>query len=452
MPSSWQNLRDKPKFQHVPLLGSMTTKPRSDSPTPIISSRKPPFSQESPNDLQSVNKGSEDYSHITTDEIRFLRELKKQFEQVEAIQGNQAAANPSSPSGTVSHGKTEKRSQENQAFNETTSNMTIKKLMRYIQSKSNRVATADASQGKSLRNVLQTAKPLPGISRLTENWLPRDQFEGLASDCPELSRTYHDGPTPKIHYSTTPLGDVFFRPSSTEYHPFSQAAKSPVFKRLVISTGRFWNPRANISLSGFWVTENLFITALNFHPWAPSTTVKSLHDQIEDFKSRNDGIELFVSNNRSGANDSPETIKVVLRAWDTSIRIAVFRPEDKERVSPNFVGVDMLIEEDAAYGYNETHIATVGYNPLNMVGDDPLGSRLLTPVRRSVTFGEITISEGHRENKINSPPVFARLESGFSHGSYGRMCITMEANQRNSGFIIGLGIYEANSSNLSLFL
>lgn len=404
------NIKVAAELSHTNIAAS---KPGSDLQTHTVSNKKPSFSEKASKDLgskiQPVEREIEDYSHITADDIKFLRKLRKILEQEVAQQTE-----------TAFDGDTYKGSQ---------------KLGEYGQIKPGGIVIADLSK-KSLRDVLRTAKPPSSVSRRTEyeNWFPREENEYS-----ELSRIYHDGPTPKRHYLTTPLGEVSFRSGST--HPFLQTTQSPIFKKLVMSTGRLWNPRADISLSGFWATENLFITALNFHPWAPSTNIGSLHNQIEDFKSRNEGIELFVSNNWLGPSNDPEAIKVVLRAWDTSARIAVFQIEDKMRVSANFVSVDILVEEDAAYSHNGAHIATIGYNPSDTVRGDPLGLRLLTTGSRSVTFGQITISEGYNtDNKIHLPPVFARLEPGFSHGSYGRMCVIMDADQKNPNYIIGLGI------------
>lgn len=400
------------------------SKPGSDLQTHTVSNKKPSFPEKPSKDLESkpqpVERETEDYSHITADDIKFLRELRKKLEQKVAQQTETAF------DGDAYNGLQKPQSG---------SAVIMQKFGEYGQIKPGRIAIADLSK-KSLRDVLRTAKPLPSISHRTEyeNWFPREE-----NDCSELSRIYHDGPTPKRHHLTTPLGDVSFRAGST--HPFFQATQSPGFKKLVMSTGRLWNPRADISLSGFWATENLFVTALNFHPWVPSTNIGSLHNQIEDFKSRNEGIELFVSNNWLGPSNDPEAIKVVLRAWDTSARIAVFQIEDKMRASANFVGVDILVEEDATYSHNGAHIATIGYNPSDTARGDQLGLRLLTTGSRSVTFGQITISKGYNnDNKIHLPPVFARLEPGFSHGSYGRMCVTMDTDQKNPNYIIGLGI------------
>lgn len=408
-------------------LSHAASKPEFDLPTHTIPNKNPSSSQKPSKDLgpklQPVEKETEDYSHITADDIKFLRELKKKLEQEVAQQAETTADD------------TDKGSHKHQNLNEA---MAVQKLMEYCRSKPGGIAIADLPK-KSLRDVLRTAKPLPSLSHRAEyeNWFPREE-----NDYSELSRMYRDGPTPKRHHLTTPSGNVSFRPGSAESHPFSQATQSPIFKKLVMSTGRFWNPKANISLSGFWVTENLFLTALNFHPWAQSTSVGSLHNQIEDFKSRNEGIELFVSGNCLGSSDDPEAIKVVLRAWDTSARIAVFQVENKMRVSPNFVGVDILVEEDEAYTHSGAHIATIGYNPSDTARGDPLGLRLLTTGSRSVTFGQITISKGRGEGGIHSPPVFARLEHGFSHGSYGRMCVVMDGDQKDLGSIIGFGIFE----------
>lgn len=423
----WQRPENESEISHTQF---PTPNPKSNLPTHIMSNKKPAFSQSSEDlktKLSPVGEETEDY-HITADDIKFLRELKKMFE---------VTVDTPLPRGTIFHGNTDKKSQKPQTSNESMSAMAMRKLMEYVRSEPDIAGLPK----KSLRDVLRTAKPLLGRTEY-ENWFPQSGLEERVNESP---RIYHGGPTPKGHHLTAPSGDVYFRPGSVEYHPFSQSTKSPIFKRLVMSTGKFWNPKADISLSGFWVTSDLFITALNFHHWAPSTTIGSLHNQIEDFKSRNDGIELFVSNSCFSSSDDPEAIKVVLRAWDTSARIAVFQIEDRKKASPSFVGVDMLIEEDAAYGHNGVHIATVGYNPLDTARGDPLGLKLLAPGSRSVTFGEITISEGRSGDKIRSPPVFARLESGFSHGSYGRMCIILEANQKGSGSIIGLGIYEASS-------
>lgn len=436
-------LENEPEPSHIQSSNGTTLgpEPEPDLPTHTISTKSPSFSQKSSKHLepklQPVDKESEDYYHITADDVKFLRGLKKKLEHVEVIRQTETTTDAASPSCTVFHDNKDKISQ---IFNESQLVMAMRKSMEYDRSKSGEITITGLSE-KSLRDVLRTAKPLLGVSHGTEyeNWFPRDHLaDDRANGHPELSRIYHDGPTPKRHHLTGPSGDVSFRPGSAEYHPFSQATQSVTFKKLVMSTGKFWNPRADIFLSGFWATENLFITTLNFHPWAPSTTIKTLHNQIEDFKSRNEGIELFVFNSWFSSSDDPKIIKVVLRAWDTSARIAIFQTEDKTRASPNFVGVDMLIEEDAAYGHNGAHIATIGYNPSDIARGDPLGLRLLTPGSRSVTFGQITISEGYSENKIHSPPVFARLEPGFSHGSYGRMCIIMDTDQKNS--IVGLGI------------
>lgn len=411
-------------------LSHTAPKPELDLPTHTIPNKNPTFSQKPSKGLgskpQPVEKETEDYSYITADDIKFLRELKKKLEQEVAQQAK------------ITADVTDKGSHKPQIFNEDRSAMAVQKLIEYGRSKPGGIAIADLSK-KSLRDVLRTAKPPTSASHCTEyeNWFPREE-----NGHSELPRMYRDGPIPKKYYLTTPSGNVSFRPGSDRYHPFFQATQSPIFKKLVMSTGRFWNPKANISLSGFWATENLFLTALNFHPWAPSTSVGSLHNQIEDFKSRNEGIELFVSNNCLGSNDDPEVIKVVLRAWDTSARIAVFQIENKMRASPNFVGVDILVEEDAAFAHSGAHIATIGYNPSDTAKGDPLGLRLFTSGSRSVTFGQITISKGCGEDKIRSPPVFARLESGFSHGSYGRMCVVMNGDQKDLGSIIGFGIFE----------
>lgn len=433
-------LKNESEPPHTRFPNGTTLKPESDLPTHTISTKSPSFSQKSSKGLepklQPVEKEPEDYYHITADDVKFLRGLKKKLEHVEVIRQTETITDTPSPSCAVFHGNTDKISQRPQIFNENQLVMAMQKSMEYGRSGITNTGLSE----KSLRDVLRTAKPLFSVSHGTEyeNWFPRDHLNDRADSHPELSRIYHDGPTPKRHHLTGPSGDASFRPGSAEYHPFSQATQSIIFKKLVMSTGKFWNPRADISLSGFWATENLFITALNFHPWAPSTTIRTLHNQIEDFKSRNEGIELFVFNNWFSSSDDPEAIKVVLRAWDTSARIAIFQTEDKMRASPNFVGVDMLIEEDAAYGHNGAHIATIGYNPSDIARGDPLGLILLTPGSRSVTFGQITISEGYSENKTHSPPVFARLEPGFSHGSYGRMCVIMDADRKNS--IVGLGI------------
>lgn len=436
-------LENESEPSHIQFSNGTTLEPEFNPPTHTTPTKGPSFSQESSKHLelklQPVDKESEDYYHITADDVKFLRGLKKKLEHVEVIRQTETTTDAPSPSCTVFHGNTDKRSQRPQIFNENKLVMAMQKSMEYGRSKSGGIAITGPSE-KSLRDVLRTSKPLLGASHGIEyeNWFPRDHLDDRANGHPELSRIYHDGPTPKRHHLTGPSGDVSFRPGSAEYHPFSQATQSVTFKKLVMSTGKFWNSRADISLSGFWATENLFITALNFHPWAPSTTVRTLHNQIEDFKSRNEGIEFFVFNNWFSSSDYPEATKVVLRAWDTSARIAIFQIEDKMRASPNFVGVDMLIEEDAAYGHNGAHIATIGYNPSDISRGDPLGLRLLTPGSRSVTFGQITISEGCSKNKIHSPPVFARLEPGFSHGSYGRMCVVMDTDQKN--LIAGLGI------------
>lgn len=425
----------------------LNNEPGLDLPPPIAPN-KTTFSQKFSEDLgegsQSVNKETDDYSCITVDDIKFLRELKKRLERAEATQQTGDALK------TISHDNLEALLPEPRVFNENASNMAMRNLMGYFKSKPDGAATTNP-QEKSLRDTLLIAKPLPGIGHRIEfeNWFSRDQFSELTDCRSGLSREYH-GPTPKRHHPTTLSGSVSFHSDSAEYHPFSQAVKSSIFKRIVTSTGRFWNPKAKIFLSGFWVTDNLFITALNFHPWAPSATIESLSDQIEDFKLRNDGIKLFVSSSYLDPSDDPDAIRVVLRAWDTSARIAVFKSEDKNKIPPNSVGVDMLIEEDAAYSHDGAYIATVGYNSLDAARGDPLGLKLLTPGTRSVTFGGITISEGHQGNEIRLPPVFARLESGFSHGSYGRICITMGTDQKNPGSIIGLGIYGVNPTSLYL--
>lgn len=433
--SPWQRLENESDLSRTQFPNGIAPESESNLSAHTVPNESPSFPQKSSENLelklQPVDGEPEDDYHITADDVKFLRELKKKLGQVEAIQQTETTTDATSRC-TVFPSNINKGSQKSQTFNESKSTIAMQKLVEYGLSKSGGTIVMGLP-GKSLRGVLQTGKLLPGVSHSTEyeNWF-------RANDHPELSRIYRDGPIPKRHHLTTPSGDVSFRPGSAKYHPFSQVTQSAIFKKLVISTGRFWNSRADVSLSGFWATENLFITALNFHPWSPSTTVRTLDNQIEDFKSRNQGIELFVSNTRLSPSDDSEAIKVVLRAWDTSARIAIFQIEDKMRASPNFVGVDMLIEEDAAYGHDGAQIATIGYNPSDNTRGSPLELKMLAPGSRSVTFGQITISEGQSENMIHSPPVFARLEPGFSHGSYGRMCVIMDTNQKNS--IVGLGI------------
>lgn len=417
---------DGVSFPGAPSPDNATIKPKPAPPITTVPKKKA-FRNPKPEPQPAT--GETEYHYITADDIKFLRKLKKQFEESEFVPQSQERTETFLPSRTTLDKNPGKGPQEY----------------------SPRVVTM--SPEKSLRDILRVAKPPPGISYRTEyeSWFPEGQFGEQADGHPEQSQANYDGPIPKMHHLTDPFGDVSFHPRSVDYHPFFQAVKSSAFQKLVISTGIFWNLGANISLSGFWVTENLFITTLNFHPWASSTTTESLQDQIEDFKLRNNEIDIFVSNNSInwlGPNGDPGAIKVLLRAWDTSARIAIFQPEDKDKASANFTGIDMLIEEDAAYGYNGVHVATVGYNPLDPVGGDPLGLKLLVPSHRSVTFGEIAISEGCRGSTAQSPQIFARLDPGVSHGSYGRMCIIMEVT-KNPGSIIGIGILESNFSRLS---
>ncbi|KAH8155555.1 uncharacterized protein LAJ45_00565 [Morchella importuna] len=351
----------------------------------------------------------DDYTCITHDDIKFLRELKRKFSE-----------------GALIH-----QTSTEQEFIPQTEAIPVKPPQKTVQ------------DNLSLRDVFMTAKPFPSISYRIDheytNMFSRCNKDQENNNLEQLQKGY-DGPAPKRHHMTTPFGDVSFHPGSADYHPFFHTTKSSIFKKLVVSTGRFWNLGANISLSGFWVTERLFITALNFHPWAPSTVVQSFQDQIEDFESRNNGIDIFVSNgylNWSNPNDDPEAIKVILRAWDISARIAIFEPEDKQKVAKDFVGIDMLIEEDTTPVYSGANIATIGYNPMEAAKNDPLGLRILIPGHRSVTFGDITICGGLHKNRTKSSSVFARLDSGFSHGAYGRMCVVIERS-KESGFIIGI--------------
>ncbi|KAI5845108.1 hypothetical protein DFP73DRAFT_604338 [Morchella snyderi] len=330
----------------------------------------------------SISK-QDNYTCITHDDIKFLRELKRKFSE-----------------GALIH-----QAPTEQEFIPQTEKTLVKPPQKIAQ------------DNLSLRDVFMTAKPFPSISYRIDheyrNMFSRCNKDQENNNSEQLQKGY-DGPAPKRHHMTTPFGDVSFHPGSADYHPFFHTTKSSTFKKLVVSTGRFWNLGANISLSGFWVTERLFITALNFHHWAPSTAVQSFQDQIEDFESRNNGIDIYVSSgylNWSNPNDDPEAIRVILRAWDISARIAIFEPEDKQKVAKDFVGIDMLIEEDATPGHSGANIATIGYNPMDAASNDPLGLRILIP--------------GHR------------LDSGFSHGAYGRMCVVIEGS-KESGFIIGI--------------
>lgn len=404
-PSSPTTLGQDPSF-------SSSTSMKPNSETDALAESYHTYAQ--PNTLGIMPKSiseQDDYTCITHDDIKFLRELKRKFSE-----------------GALIH-----QTPTEQEFIPQTEAIPVKPPQKMVQ------------DNLSLRDVFMTAKPFPSISyRIDHEYT--NMFSGCNKDqennnSEQLQKGY-DGPAPKRHHMTTPFGDVSFHPGSADYHPFFHTTKSSTFKKLVVSTGRFWNLGANISLSGFWVTERLFITALNFHPWAPSTAVQSFQDQIEDFESRNNGIDIFVSSgylNWSNPNDDPEAIKVILRAWDISARIAIFEPEDKQKVAKDFVGIDMLIEEDTTPVHSGANIATIGYNPMDAAKNDPLGLRILIPGHRSVTFGDITICGGLHKNRTKSSSVFARLDSGFSHGAYGRMCVVIEGC-KESGFIIGIGI------------